>query len=133
MGVRGCPRNGIYHTGKQEIVSSFLVNGYKVREGFPLVREQEKAGTDNGTLGCGCANPPCLLPLPSAGQAPGQAQAVLVQEEGSTRCSRCILERFTQTLVPEQVPHPGGSDGPHGFAQAAGTGELWGQRHQQPW
>lgn len=145
VGVRGCPKMAYTRQGNRRELSAFYVNDHKLREGFPLFREQEKAGTDSGTqesrYWAGAVQSPSpfshshqLSSRTGSGhagaRAGGQNTGDLCQGHDGT--SRCILERFTQTLVPEQVPHPSRSDFPHGFTQAAGTGELWEQKHREP-
>lgn len=89
--------------GNRRYLSAFYVNGYKLWEiTFPGQGAGEgwnsQWHTGEQALGRGCANPQPLHPLPSAGQAAGQAQAMLVQEVGSRR-----LGTFSRGMMA----HPG--------------------------
>lgn len=137
----GAQEMGYTRQGNGRYLSAFYGNGYRLREGFPLFREQEKAGTDNGTQGywAGLCKAPAPSPTPisllgsrTGSGARGGEQKTGDLWQGHEGTSRCILESFTQTPGPEQVTHPSRSDGPHGLAQAAGTGELRGQKTATP-
>lgn len=84
------PKNGIYQTRKQEIFISFLCQWPQAERRLCPVQGAGEGWnrqwhTGEQVLGRGCAKPQALLPLPSAAQAAGQAQAMLVQEQGGRR------------------------------------------------